>query len=265
MVHEEPDSGDRSALDALNSEVVVGVGEARDNLGAGEARGGPGDRVAGDADPGLDGLGDRDDLDVGGDRRERAARDTGAGVGRRRGAARTGGGWSDRLLTLCVIAGLVALFTVPRTWARATLSDRGAHLLVATRSGWELAPTGALVGTAAVLSIVLCLLVGWTGRRRLIVGPLACGLAIVALALGRLNAADPLEHTIGRLRIGTFQTDEPVTASGPALWLWVAVVCGVVMVGAAAGCLALGRSRPRPGPAGRPVVDGRSGRSHRGL
>ncbi|MCK9924835.1 hypothetical protein MXD61_23705 [Frankia sp. AgPm24] len=228
MVHEEPGNGDRSALDALNSADGHRDGEA---LAARDAR---------------------------------AARGAGAapsGVGRRRNTVRADTAWGDRLLTLCVAAGLVVLFTVPRTWARATLSDRGAHLLVATRSGWDLAPTGALVGAAAVLAIVLSLLAGWTGRRGLASAVLACGLAIVALALGRLDAATPLEHTIGRLRIGTFQTDEPVTHSGPAAWLWVAVTCGAVMAGAAASSLALGRRRPPVNPAGGPG----EGSQHRGV
>ncbi|MCL9760640.1 Trp biosynthesis-associated membrane protein [Frankia sp. AiPa1] len=140
----------------------------------------------------------------------------------------------------------MALLTVPRTWASATLSDRGAHLLVATRSGWALAPTGALVIVAAVLAIVACLLVRWTGLRMLAALPLVCGVAIVALALGRRHAADPLRSTIGRLRIGTFQTDEPVTSSGPGVWLWVALACGVVMVGAAVGWLVLERGQRGP-------------------
>ncbi|MCK9894559.1 hypothetical protein [Frankia sp. AgB32] len=166
----------------------------------------------------------------------------GAGLAGRAGARlRAAAPWADRALVLCALAALVAAFAVPRTWARATLSDRGAALLVVTRSGWDLRPTGALVVAVVVLAIVGCGFARRVGHPALGVPLVAAGVAVAALALSRISAADPLEHTIGRLRIGTFQTDEPVTAGAAGEWLWVTVAAGVVMAATALSWLVLAR------------------------
>jgi hypothetical protein len=153
------------------------------------------------------------------------------------GAAR----WADRALALCALAGLIAAASVPRTWARATLSDRGSALLVVSRSGWQLRPAGPLVVALGLLTTLVCLLAHRRGRAALGVLLALLGAAVAGLALSRVHAADPLVHTIGRLRIGTFQTDEPVAAGTAGAGLWVATVAGIVMVLAAVGWLQLTR------------------------
>jgi hypothetical protein len=153
--------------------------------------------------------------------------------------------WGERALALCGLAGLVAALVVPRTWSRATLSDRGAALLVVTRSGWDLSPTGPLVAVLGLLALVVCVLARWRRRPLLGVPLVAAGLAVACLALSELHAADPDVHRISRLRIGTFQTDEPVAAGAVGVWLWVAVAAGVVMAAAAASWLVLSRRAGR--------------------
>ncbi|WP_232291833.1 hypothetical protein [Frankia sp. QA3] len=153
------------------------------------------------------------------------------------GAAR----WSDRALALCALAGLIAAAAVTRTWARATLSDRGSALLVVTRSGWELRPTGPLVVAFGLLTGLICLLAHRSGRAALGVLLAVLGAAVAGLALSRLHAADPLVHKIGRLRIGTFQTDEPVAAGTAGAGLWAAALAGIVVVLAAVSWLLLTR------------------------
>ncbi|KQC39985.1 hypothetical protein UK82_02545 [Frankia sp. ACN1ag] len=149
--------------------------------------------------------------------------------------------WSDRALALCALAGLIAAASVPRTWARATLSDRGSALLVVSRSGWQLRPAGPLVVAFGLLTALVCVLAHRRGRAALGALLALLGAAVTGLALSRLHAADPLVHTIGRLRIGTFQTDEPVAAGTAGAGLWVAAVAGIVVVLAAAGWLQLTR------------------------
>ncbi|WP_055748301.1 Trp biosynthesis-associated membrane protein [Frankia sp. AvcI1] len=153
------------------------------------------------------------------------------------GAAR----WSDRALALCALAGLIAAAAVTRTWARATLSDRGSALLVVTRSGWQLRPAGPLVVAFGLVTALVCLLAHRRGRAAFGALLALLGAAVTGLALSRLHAADPLVHTIGRLRIGTFQTDEPVAAGTAGAGLWTAVVAGIVMVLTAVGWLRLSR------------------------
>ncbi|SNQ48221.1 conserved membrane hypothetical protein [Frankia canadensis] len=164
--------------------------------------------------------------------------------------------WRERSLALCGLAGLLAALAVPRGWAHATLSDRGADLLVVTRTGWDLRPNGPLVVALGLLAVVLCVLARWSGRTALALPLVAAGLAVAGLALGELHAADPDVHRIGRLRIGTFQTDEPVAVGTVGAWLWVTVLAGAVMAAAAATWLVLSR-RPAAGPGG-----GRSGADH---
>ncbi|MCM3925994.1 hypothetical protein ND748_30540, partial [Frankia sp. AiPs1] len=88
---------------------------------------------------------------------------------------------------------------------------------------------------------LVCLLAHRRGRAGLGALLALLGAAVTTLALSRLHAADPLVHTIGRLRIGTFQTDEPVAAGTAGAGLWVATVAGIVMVVAAVGWLQLTR------------------------
>ncbi|WP_261574547.1 hypothetical protein [Frankia gtarii] len=149
--------------------------------------------------------------------------------------------WSDRALALCALAGLIAAVAVTRTWARATLSDRGAALLVVTRSGWQLRPTGPLVVACGLLTALICLLAHRSGRAAFGAPLAALGAGVAGLALSRLDAADPLVHKIGRLRIGTFQTDEPVAAGSVGVGLWVATLAGIVVVVAAVSWLLLTR------------------------
>ncbi|WP_261555321.1 hypothetical protein [Frankia tisae] len=174
--------------------------------------------------------------------------------------------WSDRALALCALAGLTAAVAVPRTWARATLSDRGAALLVVTRSGWQLRPTGPLVVACGLLTALICLLAHRSGRAELGALLAALGAGVAGLALSRLDAADPLVHKIGRLRIGTFQTDEPVAAGSAGAGLWVAALAGIVVVVAAVGWLLLTRraaGETRASTAG--GIQGGSGAAERGV
>lgn len=86
----------------------------------------------------------------------------------------------------------------------------------------------------------------------------ALGAGVAGLALSRLDAADPLVHKIGRLRIGTFQTDEPVAAGSAGVGLWVAALAGIVVVVAAVSWLLLTR-RAAGG------IQGGSGAAERGV
>lgn len=133
----------------------------------------------------------------------------------------------------CVV-GLAAYAAAQRSWVEAVLTDRGAELLVVKRTGLDLAPTGQFVVAIGAVVAVLCVATSWWPRARAVVPavPLA-GLALIGLALGRLDAADPLATKISKLRIGTFQYEKPVadTAVGSGLWWCLAAGGFLVVVG----------------------------------
>lgn len=134
----------------------------------------------------------------------------------------------------CCIVGLAVFVAAQRSWAEAVLTDRGAELLVVTRNGWELAPTGQLAVGIGVAVTLLCVATSWwPWTRRLVPLVPVAGLSLAILATSRLGAADPVADKISKLRIGTFQTERPtvVTAVGSGLWWCLAAGCFLVAVG----------------------------------
>jgi hypothetical protein len=147
---------------------------------------------------------------------------------------------------MCVLAAAVAVLGSFRHWSRAALADRGSDLLVVTASGWDLAPSGQLVFVLAVVVILVCLLAPSTGRLRSawLVPPVA-GVAITVLAASRIGAGEPAARKLTRLRIGTFQTDNPVVVTSTGNGLWLTVAAGVLVAATGTVIAVLQRSARR--------------------
>lgn len=154
---------------------------------------------------------------------------------------------------VCSLAGVIAALASFRPWTHATLSDRGADLLVVNQTGWGLAPAGQLVFALGV-AVALLLLIPpaeeniWL--RRLI--PVA-GLVMVIIPLTALQTAEPVARKLERLRIGTFQTVNPTATHGTAFGLWVILTAGVVILAAGGARLVLERGTRPDGDMSRPV------------
>ncbi|WP_050796095.1 Trp biosynthesis-associated membrane protein [Parafrankia sp. EUN1f] len=143
----------------------------------------------------------------------------------------------------CGIAGVAAVFGSFDHWVQATLSDRGAHLLVVTRSGWDLPPSGQVVFALGLVALISMLTADPGGNRRWLgLAPAAAGAVIVAVTTMRVHAAEPITRTLARLRIGTFQTEKPTVAAGTATGLWICVAAGVLMM--IAGIIWVALDRP---------------------
>jgi hypothetical protein len=149
---------------------------------------------------------------------------------------------SVAVLWVAGLAGVAAALASRRPWVRAALADRGADLLVVTRSGWDLHPAGQVVCALGLLVTLACVLAD-TSRPSWWVGCIlpVSGVAIAAFAVSRLHAGEPMARKLTRLRIGTFQTDHPVATGGPAAGLWLTLAAGVVIAVAGVGWLALDR------------------------
>ncbi|ABW16513.1 conserved hypothetical protein [Parafrankia sp. EAN1pec] len=154
---------------------------------------------------------------------------------------------------VCSLAGVIAALASFRPWTHATLADRGADLLVVNQTGWELAPAGQLVFAVGVVVTLLVLIPPaeeniWL--RRLI--PVA-GLVMVIIPLTALQTAEPVARKLERLRIGTFQTENPAATHGTAFGLWVILAAGAVILVAGCARLVLERSTRPGGDVSRPT------------
>ena len=143
----------------------------------------------------------------------------------------------------CGIGGSAAVLGSFGHWVRATLSDRGAQLLVVTRSGWDLPPSGQVVFTLGLVTLGCVLLSDpGDGRRWPRIAPPITGAAVIAVTVDRIGAARPIAHIIGRMRIGTFQTDHPTATTGTGFGLWICLAGGALMLVAGTAWLILDRS-----------------------
>jgi uncharacterized membrane protein len=123
-------------------------------------------------------------------------------------------------------------------WAKATLSDRGAALLHVSKTGVELKPYGYTVVALGAVAVVVALLAArLPAASRLLFGLPLVGIAAVVLAVSKIHAADPLATKILRLRIGTFQTVNPVAHPTVGVGLWLAVAGGVLITLSSVGFL----------------------------
>jgi hypothetical protein len=162
----------------------------------------------------------------------------------------------------CAIAGTVAALGSFRPWAEATLADRGAHLLIVSRSGWDLSPSGQIVCALGLVVAVVCVLVPRIERKRWPWRlPPVAGAVIVAVTVSRLDAGEPVARKLERLRIGTFQTDAPAAAAGVGFGLWICLAAGILLLLAGTARLAADRASQPPHPSRRRGARFRRGRA----
>ncbi|WP_052914543.1 hypothetical protein [Protofrankia coriariae] len=164
---------------------------------------------------------------------------------------------ADMIVYACGVAGLIAVLGTFLPWAGATLADRGADLLHSNRSGLELSWHGKVVLGLGILGVVISVLLSEIPRARPfgLALPVVGG-AIAVLSAVKINAGDAIAAKLLRLRIGTFQTDNPVVTAEVGLGLWLSLVAGVALV---LGGLFLGRSAWRATGASRRPSGGISG------
>jgi hypothetical protein len=151
----------------------------------------------------------------------------------------------------CAAAGVVAAASAFLPWARASLADRGADLLVVSRTGWDDGVAGAVTAFVGVAAVAACLASAWRpGLRVLAAGLPAAGVALCALAVVRLGAGEPLADKLATLRIGTFQTDAPVTDASAGAGLWLCLGAGLVLIAGGLAWVLIDRRSGRRGSGG---------------
>jgi hypothetical protein len=122
---------------------------------------------------------------------------------------------------------------------------------VVTKSGWDYGATGPAVALVGVAAAVVCLASGWwPGLRVLAVALPPAGVALSVLAVVRIGAGESVADKLATLRIGTFQTDAPVTAASAGAGLWLCLGAGLVLLVAGLAWVLLDRRSGRRGPGG---------------
>ncbi|MGF7237991.1 MAG: Trp biosynthesis-associated membrane protein [Frankia sp.] len=142
--------------------------------------------------------------------------------------------WAPRVMGTAAVGSVAALVSAFLPWAHARLTDRGEDLLVVTAKGTDYHFTGRWVVVLAIL--------GAAGAAYVVVRPMSrlfaaavsvLGVAVVAAAMIGEGNNTPTVHKLRNLRIGTVEVDNPVAHTTIGYGLWIAMIAGLVMTGAA--------------------------------
>ncbi len=142
--------------------------------------------------------------------------------------------WAPRVMGAAVVGSVAALVSAFLPWAHARLTDRGEDLLVVTAKGTDYHFTGRWVVGLAILGAALAAYVVLRPMSRMFAAGVAVlGIGIVAAAMIGEGNNTPTVHKLRNLRIGTVEVDNPVAHTTIGYGLWIAMVAGLVVTGAA--------------------------------